>query len=255
MTDHLFSVKEAFRVQTGVLEDVKLSENVLTNFMEEVMRLSGKAEREALDMISTLTSVEDLLIRPSSCLASLDLAGIGAANGYVEEVRTRLEDMAALAYNTSVELKVRRNEFDQWKSTRQAPPAIPVTPPTKPLKRVLFDSNSAGAITSEMHGKMAGARLLNSLMENRCKMELASAFRKWSCCTGAISASAGHRETAVALAQQLEQTREKLLVLKSHLKGKQQKPRLRRILERLDSNQEQDEETDETQGNNQSFGI
>jgi chromosome segregation ATPase len=255
MAKHVSAVKEAFRVQANVLEDAKLSENVLTNFMDEVMRLAGKAEKEALEMISTLTSVEDLLIRPSSCLASLDLAGIGAANEYVEEVRTRLEDMAALAYNTNVELKVRQSEFNQWKASRQAPPAVPVTPPTKPLKRVLFD---CGPISDrlDMQRKLTGARLLNCVIEQHSKKQLASAFRKWSCNSGAISASAGHRETAIALAQQLEQTREKLLVLKSHLKGKQQKPRLRRILERLDSNSNHgQDDAAEMHDNNQSFGI
>jgi hypothetical protein len=183
------------------------------------------------------------------------LAGIGAANEYVEEVRTRLEDMAALAYNTNVELKVRQSEFNQWKASRQAPPAVPVTPPTKPLKRVLFD---CGPISDrlDMQRKLTGARLLNCVIEQHSKKQLASAFRKWSCNSGAISASAGHRETAIALAQQLEQTREKLLVLKSHLKGKQQKPRLRRILERLDSNSNHgQDDAAEMHDNNQSFGI
>jgi hypothetical protein len=61
----------------------------------------------------------------------------------------------------------------------------------------------------------------------------------------------------VALALQLEQTREKLLVLKEHLKGKKGmgKPRLRQILKRLDgnSNQRTDEMTEKY--NNQSFDL
>jgi nucleoprotein TPR len=243
MANHVYAVKDAFRKQTEVLDDLKLSENVLSNFMNEVMRLASKAESEALELSSTLNSVEDLLIRPSSCLASLDLAGIGAANEYIEEVRTRLEDMAALAYDTSVELKVRQSEFHQWKSSRQAPPSIPITPPPKPLKRILFsnDASTRGTSVDIQSNKIAGARLMSCVMENRSKMELASAFRKWSCCAGAMSASCSHKETAVALAQQLDQTREKLQILKSHLKGKQQKPRLRRILDRLDSNSNRDQ--------------
>ena len=48
-----------------------------------------------------------------------------------------------------------------------------------------------------------------------------------------MAANSSHRQTAAQLASQLEITREKLLVLKSNMRG-QRKPKLRRILERIE---------------------
>ena len=92
------------------------------------------------------------------------------------------------------------------------------------------------------HNQMAGARLLSNVLEIRCKLEKATAFRKWSCNVGAMKAASNQKHDAVALAQQLQITREKLIVLKAHLnKGRgshsgeeRKKPRLRRLLSRLD---------------------
>jgi hypothetical protein len=267
MVNHLSSVKAAFHTQRGILEDLKLSEIVLSKFMDEVSGLAVQAETEALELSSTLNTVEDLLIRPSSCLASLDLAGLDSLK-YLEEVRTRLEDMASLAYTTSVEIKHRQTEFNEWRAKRVDVPSIPVTPPpNKPLKRVLFEPEANKiigpvALPNDIQNKMAGARLMCCVLEKHSKMELAAAFRRWTCCSTAIGASANHNETVIALAQQLEQTREKLLVLKSHLQEKKsqgKKPRLKRILDRLDGNNNKhgNERVHYAAGlyNNQSFEI
>ena len=262
MADHVTRVKEAYKKQTTILEDLKLSEIVLSSFIGEVTHLANNAEKEALKLSATLNTVEDLLIRPSSCLASLDLAGLDTSLGYIDEVRTKLEDMASLAYNTSVELKVRQNEFNQWKASREAIPAVPITPPSIKLpKRILFAEDGTVADFRnkeiELRSKIAGAKVLSCVLEKRSKLELASAFRKWTCNAGAISASSSHKETAVALAQQLEQTREKLLILKSHLKGKKPhgRPRLRRILDRLESTSNNGDENISDIYVNQSFEI
>ena len=257
MSDHLSFVKDAFHKQAAVLEDVKLSEIVLENLIDEVMNLATQSESEMLELSSTLGTVDDLLLHPSSLLASLDLAGLDSSEYYFGEVRSRLEDMAALAYNTSVELKNRQNQLVQWQSNRTESPSIPITPPcSKQLKRALFnmsDAESSNNITAaptptvtdgakELRDKVASARLLCCVLENRNKMELASAFRKWTCAAGVINASSSHKETAhvaAELAHELEITRDKLMILKTHLKvgrGGKQKPRLRRILERLDGN-------------------
>lgn len=247
---HLSCVKAAFRHQKEVVSDMQLSETVLTDFMDEVMSLAQGAEKEALVLSAKLAEVEDLQLNPSKLISSLDLAGLDSSIGYIEDVRTRLDEMASTAYTTCKELKTRQEEFLEWKSNRSDAPATPVTPPppAKPSQRVLFDTDRVDNIQNTMmarQSQMAGARLLRNVLEKRSKSELATAFRKWSCCVCAGNASCTHKETAVALAQQLKITREKLVVLKSHLKEKKRyvgvgeeekrrKPRLRRILERLD---------------------
>ena len=267
MVNHLSSVKAAFHTQRGILEDLKLSEIVLSKFMDEVTGLAVQAEKETLELSDRLNTIEDLLIRPSSCLASLDLAGLDSLK-YLHEVRFRLEDMASLAYTTSVEIKHRQTEFNEWRAKRVDVPSIPITPPpNKPLKRVLFEPEANTIVgpvgpPNDIQNKMAGARLMCCVLEKHSKMELASAFRRWTCCSTAIGASDNHKETAIALAQQLEQTREKLLVLKTHLQEKKsqgKKPRLKRILDRLDGNNNKNgnEHVHYAAGlyNNQSFEI
>jgi len=242
MSDHLNSVKDAFQKQKSVLDDVKLSEMVLQNFMDEAMELSTQAEAEMLELSSSIGTVDDLLLNPSRLLASLDLAGLDSSKSYFDEVRSRLEDMASLAYNTGLELKNRKKELLHWRSNRTESPAIPVTQPSsKQMKNVIFDleprtDNTPITTNDILRNKVAGARLLCCVMEKRNRTDLASTLRKWTALTYLTNASSSHKETAIKLAHQLEITREKLLVLKSNLKG-QRKPKLRRILEQLENTQ------------------
>ena len=66
--------------------------------------------------------------------------------------------------------------------------------------------------------KLAAGRLLLQALDGRTHAAKAIAFRQWACQTSAMSALAKHGSTAAALAQQLEETREKLVLLKRHLK-------------------------------------
>ena len=84
--------------------------------------------------------------------------------------------------------------------------------------------------------KLAGAQLLSGLLESRAKLEMASAFRKWSCVHGVMRASMYERQASIELSLQLEQTRKKLAILKAHLKkGKRasvvekKKPRFKKV--------------------------
>ncbi len=253
MSAQLSSIKDAYKIQAAVLEDVKLSESMLETLIKEVMSLATQSESEMLELSSVLGTVEDLFQNPSNLVASLDLAGVGSSSCYFKEVRSRLEDLAALAYSTNADLSNRQNQLRQWMSNRAEPPILPSSPHSKQLKRTLFDEkdvNSSSDITpvitdggKEVRDKIAGARLLCCVLENNNKRKLASAFRKWTCAASALNANStasSHKSTAAELAQELEITREKLMALRSHLKtaraGKH-KPRLRRILERLDGNQ------------------
>jgi chromosome segregation ATPase len=98
-----------------------------------------------------------------------------------------------------------------------------------------------GAIQTKenVRTKLAGARLLSSNLERRSMSQRASAFRKWSRASGAMKATSHQKEASVELSLQLENTRKKLVVLKSHLnlrKGRRQvsnsdkKPRLQMLL-------------------------
>ena len=247
LSEQLSSVKDAFKIQSAILEDVKLSESMLETLINEVMNQAIQSESELLELSSVLGTMEDLLFNPSKLLASLDLSGLGSSEFYFREVRSRLEDLAAVSYTTSVELNNRQNQLKQWTSNRAEIPALPATPiGSKQLKRTLFDDSDVTPVitdaSKEVNDKLAGARLLCCIMENNNKKKLASAFRKWTCAASALNANStasGHKETAAALAHELEITREKLMTLKSHMKSSRvgkQKPRLRRILERLDGN-------------------
>ncbi|VEU37301.1 unnamed protein product [Pseudo-nitzschia multistriata] len=263
-SDHVSSVKDAFFKQAAVLEDVKISEKMLEDLIKEVMNLASKSESELLELSSTLGTVDDLFLNPSNLLASLDLAGMDSSENYFAEVRSRLEDLAALAYTTSVELNDRQNRLMQWKAKRSESPSLPKThvESTCDVTAVVTDA------AKEVRDKVAGARLLCCVLENNNKMEVASAFRKWTCAAGIMTASSNAKETAAELAHELHVTREKIMVLKRHMKGTRagkQKPKLRRILERIDTNARHHDDHIKmhssntidihTDGNDCSFGI
>jgi hypothetical protein len=86
--------------------------------------------------------------------------------------------------------------------------------------------------------KLAGVRLLSSVLERRTRAEKAAAFRKWSCASGAMKATSNQKQASAELSLQLENTMKKLIMLKAHLKkgrrpdlsDKNKKPRLRKLL-------------------------
>jgi chromosome segregation ATPase len=66
--------------------------------------------------------------------------------------------------------------------------------------------------------KMAAGRLIVNCLETKSKLTKAACFRQWACSTSALRAVSQQSYAAAALAQQLETTREKLVILKRHLK-------------------------------------
>jgi hypothetical protein len=73
--------------------------------------------------------------------------------------------------------------------------------------------------------KLAGGRLVVNFLERRSHVAKAAVFRQWSCQTSAIRAVSKQGEAAAALAHELEETREKLVILKKHLKKTRRGPR------------------------------
>ena len=81
--------------------------------------------------------------------------------------------------------------------------------------------------------KQAAGRLIAHVFDRRMEILKAAAFRQWACQTTAVRAVSQQSHAAAALATQLETTREKLVILKRHLKKSRRgrEPSLDRILE------------------------
>ena len=75
----------------------------------------------------------------------------------------------------------------------------------------VFSKTNAGS------SQIAGARMLCMALEKQSRELKSSSFRKWFYNASTMKVISGQKITASALAQQLEITREKLVVLKSHL--------------------------------------
>jgi chromosome segregation ATPase len=73
--------------------------------------------------------------------------------------------------------------------------------------------------------KVAASRILLNAIDGRANAAKAVAFRQWACQTCALRAVAKQGNAAALLARQLEETREKLIVLKRHLKKTRRGPR------------------------------
>jgi hypothetical protein len=88
-------------------------------------------------------------------------------------------------------------------------------------------------VVAGTEAKRAAVRLIGKVLERRSDVTKAVAFRQWACQTSAIRAVSQQGDAAAALAQQLQTTREKLLILKRHLKTTRRgrEPSLDRIME------------------------
>jgi hypothetical protein len=86
--------------------------------------------------------------------------------------------------------------------------------------RQVGDSNRTGEINSESQiaATLAVGRLIAKTLKHRNIQTKATCFRRWACSTSAMQAVAQQNYVAAELAHQLENTREKLVILKSHLK-------------------------------------
>ena len=93
----------------------------------------------------------------------------------------------------------------------------------KELAQLRGDLSGSSATLKPSHPdpkacKLAAGRLLIHALDGRSNAAKAVAFRQWACQTSALQAVAKQGQAAAALARQLEETREKLVILKRHLK-------------------------------------
>ena len=108
-------------------------------------------------------------------------------------------------------------------------------------------------ILPQLDTKTSAVKHICGVFQRQEKARKAVAFRKWYCSTSVMHATANQKKVAMALSQQLQITRDKLLILKSHLKqGRRsqigedgRKPRLRRLLDRLDKREKWTSQGDE----------
>ena len=94
----------------------------------------------------------------------------------------------------------------------------------KDLEQRLDDSQTEKPEACPPANLKAAAKLLLTTFERRETTKKAAAFRVWSCETSAAHAVSQQSIAAAALAEQLDATREKLVVLKRHMKKKGRNP-------------------------------
>jgi chromosome segregation ATPase len=199
-------------------ERVRMIERLMGNLLEDLQA----TDAALLDKNKLFTEMENLVSQQDSERLMLEKR-IERLDSENREFEKRIEEEASLKKSVERELISLRN-------------AAYTKRPVTVVSMGGLDSASRAT------AKVAAARLMCSVLDRKAKAEAAAAFRKWSCAASAMTAVHNQKEAAVALAQQLEMTREKLFVLKNHLKlGRHsqsgesvRKPRLRRLLDRLD---------------------
>jgi chromosome segregation ATPase len=143
-----------------------------------------------------------------------------ALNAQVFELEARLTSEVSWKEATERELASIREGLNDPAGTSSIPAAVRDI-------RVHADAQAC---------KTAAARLLLHTIDERANTAKAVAFRQWACQTSALRAVAKQGQAAAALARQLEETREKLVILKRHLR------KTRRGPQKLDRIAEQDSE-------------
>jgi hypothetical protein len=124
---HIASVSSSLRRQKQVNSELTFSEDVLINFIQEVIMLASTAQKEILTKIELLQRLENCL-NPSRRIVALDLAGLERTGPCAVEVRSCLEKLASFVAKALEELHGRRVEFEQWQNRRSQSPPNPITP-------------------------------------------------------------------------------------------------------------------------------
>jgi len=117
----------------------------------------------------------------------------------LRDIEDRLKREVAWKRSAGDELSALRMQLKDAKEERRS---VPV------------DASPSNANAS----KLAAGRLIEKFFEGQRKATLAGAFRHWSCRASAVRAAEQQKHIAVELAHQLDSTREKLGILKKHLK-------------------------------------
>jgi chromosome segregation ATPase len=149
------------------------------------------------------------------------LIDLKAANEALQEkdfLLAKLESLVAFYESMDSKVAVEPSSLEQNSQSREHfnDPSEGSTKNSKSSER--SDSFAASQRKDPNACKLVAGRLLLQALDGRAHAAKAIAFRQWACQTSAMSALAKHGSTAAALAQQLEETREKLVLLKRHLK-------------------------------------
>ena len=87
----------------------------------------------------------------------------------------------------------------------------------------------SGGMSKEERLATAG-RMVQSLVRNREREMVGDAFRGWATSTKALKVVSQHAQVTEIMARQLETTREKVAVLKTHIRNRSQSPAVRRVV-------------------------
>jgi hypothetical protein len=163
-------VKAAFHSQKLVLADLKVSEDLLTDFMKEVLGLAKGAEKEILDWTCKLQKF-GFMSEPTQLISALDLAGLEIPCGSVLDVRARLESLASMATETIGELETRQTEFLRWQRRRLQPPATPITPTSVSRQPMYSPTKTSGRdVVNQMKTELQ-EEILSPCKENALAFE------------------------------------------------------------------------------------
>ena len=149
-----------------------------------------------------------------------------------DRLQTYSEQMSEMSDRLKTEADLRLESERQALELREALGAHPVGPTAR-----------------KIHQQEKAAQLIRNLAEKRSRQATANAFRHWACAASAMKAVSHQIHVAHALSHQLETTREKLVILKSHLKQQKNRrlggvhasrstSRARHALERLEEGDE-----------------
>lgn len=206
------AIREAFQRMKNVLNDEILSPSKIRTTSSELLDVESLK-----NVIHTLEAQIDVLL--------LDLQ---AANEALHTKDTLFSDLESLVTQHEVNnkrLKQKTIKLDNELQKEIAKRESAEHESTELLNQLSRRQEIVPSHTDPTANKLAARRLIVRALSSRENAAKAVAFRRWACHTSASCAVAKQGHAAVALTRQLEETREKLVILKRHLKKTRRGPR------------------------------
>jgi len=206
------TVVDAFQKMKRLLNEEVLSPNKVRKTdagridAEYLQKVIHSLESQIDGLLADLKSANDALKAKDQLFADLEQL-VTHHEMERDDLEKKLESMNTLVR----EMEERLSREVVWKEAAE-----------KELSKGRQGTNSSdGAPTikeDQCLARKAAGRLIVNFLEGQVTTAKASVFREWACQTSALRAIAQQGQAATALTEQLETTREKLAILKRHLK-------------------------------------